>query len=152
VIITALAGNFIYDNLGVLVSAIADAMTRLTKGERTVRVPALHRQDELGDLARAFNVFANNAASLARVTKLFKEKASSWKQPFFPSAMVLRCLMPMVRWWYVTRSTPHCCKWSRSSTAAISVNYYNACNGMAPSAVTASRYRPITCGAMMTAC
>ncbi|MFB0975431.1 MAG: hypothetical protein QMB71_04890, partial [Tolumonas sp.] len=29
VVITALAGNYIYDNLGVLVSAIADAMTRL---------------------------------------------------------------------------------------------------------------------------
>lgn len=82
VIITALAGNFIYNNLGVLVSAIADAMTRLTKGERTVRVPALHRQDELGDLARAFNVFANNAASLARVTKLFKEKSIQLETTF----------------------------------------------------------------------
>ncbi len=82
VVITALAGNYIYDNLGVLVSAIADAMTRLTKGERTVRVPALHRQDELGDLARAFNVFANNAASLARVTKLFKEKSIQLETTF----------------------------------------------------------------------
>ena len=82
VVITALAGNYIYDNLGVLVSAIADAMTRLTKGERTVRVPGLHRQDELGDLARAFNVFANNAASLARVTKLFKEKSIQLETTF----------------------------------------------------------------------
>jgi signal transduction histidine kinase/CheY-like chemotaxis protein len=82
VIITALAGNFIYNNLGVLVSAIADAMTRLTKGERTVKLPALHRLDELGDLARAFNVFANNAASLARVTKLFKEKSIQLETTF----------------------------------------------------------------------
>jgi len=82
VVITALAGNYIYDNLGRLVSAIADAMTRLTKGERTVQVPALHRQDELGDLARAFNVFANNAASLARVTKLFKEKSIQLETTF----------------------------------------------------------------------
>lgn len=82
VVITALAGNYIYDNLGVLVSAIADAMTRLTKGERTVKVPALNRQDELGDLARAFNVFANNAASLARVTRLFKEKSIQLETTF----------------------------------------------------------------------
>ena len=82
VIITALAGNYIYDNMGVLVSAIADAMTRLSKGERTVKVPALNRQDELGDLARAFNVFANNAASLARVTKLFKEKSIQLETTF----------------------------------------------------------------------
>lgn len=82
VVITALAGNYIYDNLGVLVTAIADAMTRLTKGERTVKVPALNRQDELGDLARAFNVFANNAASLARVTKLFKEKSIQLETTF----------------------------------------------------------------------
>ena len=82
VVITAVAGNYIYDNLGVLVSAIADAMTRLTKGERTVKVPALNRQDELGDLARAFNVFANNAASLARVTRLFKEKSIQLETTF----------------------------------------------------------------------
>lgn len=82
VVITALAGNYIYDNMGVLVSAIADAMTRLTKGERTVQVPALNRQDELGDLARAFNVFANNAASLARVTRLFKEKSIQLETTF----------------------------------------------------------------------
>ncbi len=82
IIITALAGNYIYDNLGVHLTAIADAMTRLTKGERTVRVPALNRQDELGDLARAFNVFANNAASLQRVTKLFKEKSIQLEATF----------------------------------------------------------------------
>lgn len=82
VLITVLAGNYIYANLGVLVSAIADAMTRLTKGERTVKVPALNRQDELGDLARAFNVFANNAASLERVTKLFKEKSIQLETTF----------------------------------------------------------------------
>lgn len=82
VLVTALAGNYIYDNLGVLVSAIANAMTRLTKGERTVKVPALNRQDELGDLARAFNVFANNAASLERVTRLFKEKSTQLETTF----------------------------------------------------------------------
>lgn len=82
VLITALAGNYIYDNFGVHLTAIADAMTRLTKGERTVQVPALNRNDELGDLARAFNVFANNAASLARVTKLFKEKSIQLEATF----------------------------------------------------------------------
>lgn len=80
--ITGLAGRYIYLNLGVHLTAIADAMTRLAQGERTVHVPALKRKDELGDLARAFNVFAQNAAALEKVTRLLREKSGQLETTF----------------------------------------------------------------------
>jgi signal transduction histidine kinase len=51
-------------------------MSRLAHGEQDVSVPALQRRDELGELARAFNVFARNTASLEHTTRLLKEKTS----------------------------------------------------------------------------
>lgn len=41
-----------------------------------VSVPGLQRRDELGELARAFNVFARNTASLVHTTRLLKEKTT----------------------------------------------------------------------------
>ncbi|RDT61673.1 HAMP domain-containing protein, partial [Klebsiella pneumoniae] len=52
------------------------AMSRLAHGEQNVSVPTLQRRDELGELARAFNVFARNTASLEHTTRLLKEKTS----------------------------------------------------------------------------
>ncbi len=51
-------------------------MSRLAHGEQDVSVPALQRRDELGELARAFNVFARNTASLEHTTRLLKEKTT----------------------------------------------------------------------------
>ena len=48
-------------------------MTRLAHGESDVSVPALQRRDELGELARAFSVFARNTASLEHTTRLLKK-------------------------------------------------------------------------------
>ncbi|MDH8456484.1 ATP-binding protein [Klebsiella pneumoniae] len=61
----------------ILLSALlALAMSRLAQGEPNVSVPALQRRDELGELARAFNVFARNMASLEHTTRLLKEKTN----------------------------------------------------------------------------
>ena len=76
VVITAFAGWYIYRNLGSNLTAISRAMTRLAHGESDVSVPALQRRDELGELARAFSVFARNTASLERTSRLLKEKTS----------------------------------------------------------------------------
>ncbi len=76
VIITAFAGWYIYRNLGSNLTAISAAMTRLAHGESDVSVPALQRRDELGELARAFSVFARNTASLEHTTRLLKEKTT----------------------------------------------------------------------------
>ena len=80
--ITGYAGIYIYRNLGSSLTAIADAMTRLAQGEKHVAVPGLQRRDELGDLARAFNVFARNTASLAHTSRLLKEKSSQLESTF----------------------------------------------------------------------
>ncbi len=73
-VITGFAGWYIYRNLGSNLTAISRAMSRLAHGEQDVSVPALQRRDELGELARAFNVFARNTASLEHTSKLLKEK------------------------------------------------------------------------------
>ncbi|MEB6379503.1 ATP-binding protein [Leclercia adecarboxylata] len=75
-IITAFACWYIYRNLGTNLTAISRAMSRLAHGEQDVSVPALQRRDELGELARAFNVFARNTASLEHTTRLLKERTS----------------------------------------------------------------------------
>lgn len=76
VVITAFAGWYIYRNLGSNLTAISSAMSRLAHGEADVSFPALQRRDELGELARAFNVFARNTASLERTSRLLKEKTT----------------------------------------------------------------------------
>lgn len=80
--ITGYAGYYIYRNLGSSLTAIARAMTQLAQGEKHVGVPGLQRRDELGDLARAFNVFARNTASLERTSRLLKEKSSQLESTF----------------------------------------------------------------------
>ncbi len=81
-LITGYAGYYIYRNLGSSLTAIAQAMTRLAQGEKSVSVPGLARRDELGDLARAFNVFARNTASLAHTSRLLKEKSNQLESTF----------------------------------------------------------------------
>lgn len=81
-VITGFAGLYIYRNLGSNLTAIAGAMTRLARAERDVSVPALQRRDELGELARAFNVFARNTASLEQTSRLLKEKSTQLETTF----------------------------------------------------------------------
>ncbi len=75
-IITGCACWYIYRNLASNLTAISRAMSRLAHGEQDVSVPGLQRRDELGELARAFNVFARNTASLVHTTRLLKEKTT----------------------------------------------------------------------------
>jgi signal transduction histidine kinase/CheY-like chemotaxis protein len=82
IVITGFAGWYIYKNLGSNLTAISHAMTRLARGERDVSVPALQRRDELGELARAFNVFARNTSSLEHTSKLLKEKSTQLETTF----------------------------------------------------------------------
>ncbi len=81
-VITGFAGWYIYHNLGSNLTAISHAMTRLARGEKEVSVPAQQRRDELGELARAFNVFARNTASLEQTSRLLKEKSTLLETTF----------------------------------------------------------------------
>jgi diguanylate cyclase (GGDEF)-like protein len=60
--------------------AITFALTSLSHGDRDVRVPALDRDDELGELAQAFELFRANALALEighQATKKAQEEALS---------------------------------------------------------------------------
>ena len=81
-VITGFAGWYIYRNLGSSLAAISGAMARLARGEHDVTVPAQQRRDELGELARAFNVFARNTASLEHTSRLLKEKSTQLETTF----------------------------------------------------------------------
>lgn len=69
VLAAALAAFYVMHDLALNLEGVTRAMTRLAGGDRTATVPGLHRQDELGSLARAFDVFKDASferESLAR--------------------------------------------------------------------------------------
>lgn len=80
--ITGFAGWYIYRHFGSNLTAISRAMSQLAQGEQNISVPALQRSDELGDLARAFNIFSHNIISLKRTTQLLKEKTAQLETTF----------------------------------------------------------------------
>jgi len=62
----------ISDNL----RAVTAAMQRLADGERDAQVPAMERRDEIGDLARVFNVFKENAFRMETLDRQLTEKSN----------------------------------------------------------------------------
>jgi diguanylate cyclase (GGDEF)-like protein len=50
-------------------SAITTVMSRLAEGDRSAEVPELHRGDEIGALAKAFDVFRANALALEKANE-----------------------------------------------------------------------------------
>ncbi|MBN9334728.1 PAS-domain containing protein [Devosia sp.] len=64
IVAAALAAFYVMRDLARNLEDVTDAMTRLAAGDRSASVPGLTRDDELGGLARAFNVFKD--ASLER--------------------------------------------------------------------------------------
>lgn len=57
VLAAAFAALYVMRDLARHLEGVTGAMTRLAGGDRTGMVPGLHRRDELGSLARAFDVF-----------------------------------------------------------------------------------------------
>ncbi len=57
VLVGVVAALYVLRNLAGNLQAVTTAMTRLASGDRTTSVPAVDRVDELGSLARAFNIF-----------------------------------------------------------------------------------------------
>jgi diguanylate cyclase (GGDEF)-like protein len=58
--------------------AITRALTELAAGNRAVRVPELHRSDEIGEMANAFEMFRSNVLALDQAheaTRLAQEEA-----------------------------------------------------------------------------
>ncbi len=76
-----LAGLLIYRTRVVItrpLKAMTQTLTRLSIGDRDVVLPALSRDDEIGDMAKAFEVFRANALALEAAhaaTRLAQEEA-----------------------------------------------------------------------------
>jgi signal transduction histidine kinase/HAMP domain-containing protein/ActR/RegA family two-component response regulator len=66
---------FVVRDLGRNLHAVTEAMIRLANGERGVSVPATRRADELGALARAFQVFRDTAQTLERIDQELRQKS-----------------------------------------------------------------------------
>ncbi|SDX59650.1 hybrid sensor histidine kinase/response regulator [Thiocapsa roseopersicina] len=64
---TLISYRFLVRDISLNLRAVAHAMQRLAGGERDARVPAMDRRDEIGDLARVFNVFKDNAFRMETV-------------------------------------------------------------------------------------
>jgi PAS domain S-box-containing protein len=63
-VIAVISALYVIRDLGGNLSAVTHSMIRLAQGDRTTGVPAMARPDEIGSLARAFNVFKENMFKL----------------------------------------------------------------------------------------
>ncbi|WP_075320152.1 ATP-binding protein [Histophilus somni] len=75
-------GIYIYRLFGKRLYSITQAMTRLSQGDKYAQVPQQQRQDEIGELARAFYIFQQNVVKLARTDALLKEKSELLERTF----------------------------------------------------------------------
>ncbi|MGD8590629.1 MAG: PAS-domain containing protein [Chromatiales bacterium] len=73
---TLLSYRYVVRDISVNLRAVTGAMQRLADGERDARVPAMERLDEIGDLARVFNVFKDNAFRMERLDRQLNEKSN----------------------------------------------------------------------------
>lgn len=68
-LIAAGAGIAIVRSLGTGLGQVTRVMTQLASGNTEQQTPAIERQDELGELARAFEVFRENAVAMQRISR-----------------------------------------------------------------------------------
>jgi PAS domain S-box-containing protein len=72
---TVLSYRFVVRDISLGLGAVTQAMQRLAAGERDARVPAMERRDEIGDLARVFNVFKDHAFRMETLDRELAEKS-----------------------------------------------------------------------------
>ncbi len=73
---TLLSYRFVVRDISENLRAVTGAMQRLADGERDAQVPAMERQDEIGDLVRVFNVFKDNSFRMERLDRQLTEKSN----------------------------------------------------------------------------
>ncbi|MBV1787681.1 PAS-domain containing protein [Marinobacterium sp. D7] len=74
-ITVALGGIWVVRLLARDLGAVTGLMTRLAAGDTDQQTPAVERIDEIGDLARAFQVFRENAVEIARISQSLREQS-----------------------------------------------------------------------------
>jgi signal transduction histidine kinase/HAMP domain-containing protein len=76
------AALYVLRNLAGNLQAVTAAMTRLASGDRMTNVPAVDRADELGSLARAFNVFKEQSFDRETLANDLVEKSRTLEATF----------------------------------------------------------------------
>ncbi|MEH6580240.1 MAG: PAS-domain containing protein [Amphritea sp.] len=74
-IAAALGGVWMVRELVLNLTAVTLVMTRLAAGDKHQQTPAIERRDEIGDLARAFQVFRENAVEIDRMSHDLQEQS-----------------------------------------------------------------------------
>lgn len=82
IILILILGSYIYRLFGKRLYSITQALTKLSQGDKNANVPQQQRQDEIGDLARAFHIFQQNVLKLDQADALLKEKSALLEQTF----------------------------------------------------------------------
>ncbi|TNH24443.1 ATP-binding protein [Testudinibacter sp. TR-2022] len=74
-------GIYLYQLIGYRLSSITQALIRLSQGDKNIIVPQ-QAEDEIGELARAFDIFHQNVIKLDYADALLKEKSELLEQTF----------------------------------------------------------------------
>jgi signal transduction histidine kinase/HAMP domain-containing protein/ActR/RegA family two-component response regulator len=80
--VAVMAGLYILRNVVTNLQGVTRAMTRLAGGDRNVSVPAIERLDELGNLARAFNIFKEQSFEREALSSELIEKSRTLEAAF----------------------------------------------------------------------
>ncbi|WP_439240259.1 ATP-binding protein [Lonepinella sp. BR2474] len=73
IMLVIILGKYIHKLVGIRLSSITQALIHLSQGDKTATVPQQHRQDEIGDLARAFDIFHQNVMRLDQTDALLRQ-------------------------------------------------------------------------------
>lgn len=82
ILLIIILGQYIYSLIGKRLYSITDALKRLSQGDKNVMVPQQQTQDEIGDLARTFDIFHQNVLTLEQTDSLLKEKSELLEHTF----------------------------------------------------------------------
>lgn len=82
ILLIIVLGKYIYSLIGKRLYSITDALKRLSQGDKNITVPQQQTQDEIGDLARTFDIFHQNVITLEQTDSLLKEKSELLEQTF----------------------------------------------------------------------
>ncbi|HHE3464793.1 TPA: ATP-binding protein [Pasteurella multocida] len=82
ILLIIILGQYIYSLIGKRLYSITDALKRLSQGDKNVTVPQQQTQDEIGDLARTFDIFHQNVLTLEQTDSLLKEKSELLEHTF----------------------------------------------------------------------
>jgi len=73
--VVALGGVLMVGDLVTNLGAVTGVMSRLAAGDKLQQTPAVDRHDEIGDLARAFQIFRENAVEIDRISHDLQEQS-----------------------------------------------------------------------------